>query len=115
MLSQFCVATLSLLLFKTVVAQHIVRQVPTWAGFDALKYWFVFGDSYSWTSFDVNGPQPNATNPLGNPAYASITTCNGPNYVDYLTTRYNGSFLQTYKYVCQFHGTCMFEILLTIS
>lgn len=105
MLSRASVTTLFLLLSDAVVAQHSVRQAPTWVGFDALKYWFAFGDSYSWTSFDVDGLQPNASNPLGNPAYASITTSNGPNYVDYLTTSYNASFIQTYKYVYYFPCT----------
>lgn len=30
--------------------------------------------------------QPNATDPLGNPAYPGYTATNGPNWVDFLTT-----------------------------
>jgi hypothetical protein len=42
----------------------------------AILLWFVgggadcrSGDSYTQTGFDVNGAQPNAANPFGNPAY----------------------------------------------
>lgn len=56
---------------------------------------FTFGSSYTWTGFDIYGEQPSVANPLGNPAYATLTGCNGPNWVDFLTTTYNASFLQT--------------------
>lgn len=34
--------------------------------------------------------------PLGNPAYASYTSSDGPNWVDYLTVQYNDSLVLTY-------------------
>ena len=34
---------------------------------------------------------------MGNPAYPGITSANGPNYVDFLSTTYNRSFIQTYN------------------
>lgn len=36
-------------------------------------------------------------NPLGNPPYPGWTSSNGPNWVGFLTTKYNASVLQTYN------------------
>jgi len=58
---------------------------------------FVFGDSYTTTGFNVTLAQPNAANPLGNPPYPGYTAVNGPNWVDFLTTTYNQSFIETYN------------------
>lgn len=55
------------------------------------------GDSYSQTGFDPTQAQPSAGIPLGNPAYPGYTSSNGPNYIDYLTTTYNATFLETYN------------------
>ena len=55
------------------------------------------GDSYTTTVFDIHGEQPNPSNPLGNPSYPGTTSCNGPNWVDFLTTTYNESYIQTYN------------------
>ncbi|KAI9881537.1 MAG: hypothetical protein M1830_000100 [Pleopsidium flavum] len=55
------------------------------------------GDSYTSTVFDIHGQQPNPSNPLGNPPYPGSTSCNGPNWVDFLTTTYNQSYIQTYN------------------
>lgn len=55
------------------------------------------GDSYTSTSFNIHGPQPNPQNPLGNPAYPGATSADGPNYVDFLTTTYNQSFIRTFN------------------
>ena len=41
--------------------------------------------------------QPTPTNPLGNPPYPGWTASNGPNWVDYLTTKYNESLVLTYN------------------
>lgn len=46
----------------------------------------------------MNGAQPNPANPLGNPIYPGATSANGPNYVDFLTTTYNRSYIQTYNF-----------------
>lgn len=56
------------------------------------------GDSYTSTGFDVHGAQPNPSNRLGNPAYPGATSSNGPNYVDFLSTTYNQSYIQTYNF-----------------
>lgn len=56
------------------------------------------GDSYTSTGFQVHGEQPNPSNPLGNPAYPGSTSANGPNYVDFLTTTYNQSYIQNYNF-----------------
>jgi len=55
----------------------------------------VFGDSYSTTGFNDTLAQPSQANPLGNPAYPGYTATNGPNWVDFLTTTYNATFLET--------------------
>lgn len=69
-------------------------------GFKNLDYLFVFGDSYTQTGFNItNGsPLPSPSNPLGNPTYPGWTSTNGPNWVDYITTTYNQSLLQTYNF-----------------
>ena len=46
----------------------------------------------------MDGLQPGPGNPLGNPAYPGATSSNGPNYVDFLSTTYNESFIQTYNF-----------------
>ena len=44
--------------------------------------------------------QPTRNNPLGNPTYPGLTAANGPNWVDYLTVKYNTSLLLTYNLAC---------------
>lgn len=56
------------------------------------------GDSYTTTSFNISGEQPDPSNSLGNPPYPGVTSSNGPNYVDFLTTTYNESYIQTYNF-----------------
>ncbi|KAI4845835.1 hypothetical protein E4T44_05406 [Aureobasidium sp. EXF-8845] len=65
---------------------------PGWTG---IKHIFAFGDSYTTTGFNVSLTQPGPGNPLGNPTYPGYTSSNGPNYIDYLTTTYNKSFIET--------------------
>jgi phospholipase/lecithinase/hemolysin len=45
----------------------------------------------------VTGDQPTPTNPLGNPPYPGFTASNGPNWVDYITVKYNNSLILTYN------------------
>ena len=56
------------------------------------------GDSYTDTGFDINGAQPSADNPLGNPSYPSHTMSGGPNYIDFLTMKYNNSLVLSYNF-----------------
>jgi phospholipase/lecithinase/hemolysin len=56
---------------------------------------FVFGDSYTRTGFNISLAQPSRENPLGNPAYPGYTSSNGPNWIDFLTTTHNRSFIST--------------------
>ena len=56
------------------------------------------GDSYTDTGFDINGAQPSVENPLGNPAYPSHTQSGGPNYIDFLTVKYNNSLVLSYNF-----------------
>ncbi|KAK7032147.1 hypothetical protein VNI00_013321 [Paramarasmius palmivorus] len=62
------------------------------------NYWFSFGDSYTSTSFDINGAKPAPGNPLGNPAYPGGTTTGGENWIDYNTARLNKSLTLTYNF-----------------
>lgn len=62
------------------------------------QYFFTFGDSYSQTGFDVSREKPNAANPFGNPTYPGWTTTGGPNWLGYLTTKYNASTIYTYNF-----------------
>lgn len=60
------------------------------------------GDSYTDAGFNPTGPQPNATYPLGNPFSNSSTPpyhtfTNGPNWIEYLTFKYNESLVDTYN------------------
>ncbi|KAL8870591.1 MAG: hypothetical protein Q9174_003396 [Haloplaca sp. 1 TL-2023] len=60
------------------------------------------GDSYTDTGFDPTGVQPNDTYPLGNPFTDSSTRpyhtfTNGPNWIEYLTFKYNDSQIDTYN------------------
>lgn len=61
-------------------------------------FYFSFGDSYTTTSFNINGVQPAPGNPLGNPAYGTGTVAGGPTYVNFLTTKYNSSFVANYNF-----------------
>jgi phospholipase/lecithinase/hemolysin len=57
----------------------------------------ISGDSYTQTGYNATLTQPTPTNPLGNPTYPGYTSSNGPNWVDYLTVKYNASTLLTYN------------------
>ncbi|KAI4207919.1 MAG: hypothetical protein LQ346_000256 [Caloplaca aetnensis] len=70
----------------------VTRQIgKVWPGWPGVRYLFTF------TSFNIHGAQPSPDNPLGNPAYPGATSSNGPNYVDFLTTTYNQSFIETFN------------------
>ncbi|MCJ1250433.1 hypothetical protein MMC30_007661 [Trapelia coarctata] len=68
-----------------------------WHGWGKVEKLFPFGDSYTTTSFNLSSTQPGPGNPLGNPLYPGATSSNGPNWVDYLMTTYNKSFVETYN------------------
>ncbi|KAI9824401.1 MAG: hypothetical protein M1832_001936 [Thelocarpon impressellum] len=55
-------------------------------------YLFTFGDSYTSTDFRHDGPQPNASNPLGNPAQPT------KNWVYHLATAFNSSLTFSFNY-----------------
>jgi len=73
------------------------KASPAWPGWNGIKNAFIFGDSYTTTGFNVSLTQPTPTNPLGNPTYPGYTASNGPNWVDYLTVKYNASTVLTYN------------------
>ncbi|KAK5683616.1 hypothetical protein LTS10_005149 [Elasticomyces elasticus] len=66
-----------------------------WPGWEGISHMVVFGDSYTTTGFNDTLAQPSRANPLGNPSYPGYTATNGPNWVDFLTTTYNATFLET--------------------
>ncbi|KAI1338786.1 carbohydrate esterase family 16 protein [Xylariaceae sp. FL0016] len=73
------------------------KVTENWPEWGSIKHAFIFGDSYTQTGFNYTLTPPSPSNPLGNPAYPGYTASNGPNWVDYLTYKYNGSFLKTYN------------------
>ncbi|KAI1811984.1 hypothetical protein GGS20DRAFT_592349 [Poronia punctata] len=73
------------------------RGASTWVGWENIKKAFIFGDSYTQTGFDYTQAQPSESNPFGNPTYPGWTSSNGPNWVSYLTFKYNASTLLTYN------------------
>ncbi|KIH95309.1 hypothetical protein SPBR_03948 [Sporothrix brasiliensis 5110] len=69
-----------------------------WPGWKGIQYAFIFGDSYTQTGFNYSiTPTPSIDNPLGNPPYPGWTSSNGPNWVGFLSTKYNASRLRTYN------------------
>ncbi|CAG8140103.1 unnamed protein product [Penicillium salamii] len=60
-------------------------------------YLFTFGDSYTQTNFNVNGTQPSAANPMGNPTLGTGTTGGGINWVGDLATVNNASLVLSYN------------------
>ncbi|PPQ96397.1 hypothetical protein CVT26_004999 [Gymnopilus dilepis] len=68
------------------------------SGTGKANYWFGFGDSYSQTQFNISGPLPNLSNPIGNPPFPGYSATGGANWVGYLTATYNNSLLFTYNY-----------------
>jgi hypothetical protein len=56
------------------------------------------GDSLSSIEYDVNGPPPDESNPIGNPPYPGWTTSGGANWVGYLSTEYNQSTVLTHDF-----------------
>ena len=77
------------------ICVHLVSQSSKRKRFYRLKN--RSGDSYTTTGFNDTGVQPTPTNPLGNPTYPGYTAANGPNWVDFLTVKYNESKLLTYN------------------
>ncbi|KAI0593252.1 hypothetical protein F4775DRAFT_523188 [Biscogniauxia sp. FL1348] len=71
-----------------------------WTGWSDIKHAFIFGDSYTQTGFNYTSTAPSASNPLGNPTSPVYgwTSSNGPNWVYYLTFKYNASLVQTYNF-----------------
>ncbi|KAK5626307.1 hypothetical protein RRF57_002022 [Xylaria bambusicola] len=73
------------------VHQHSGGAEKRWVGWENIKNAFIFA------GFDYTSTQPSAVNPLGNPTYPGWTSSNGPNWVGYLTFKYNASSLLTYN------------------
>ncbi|SPJ72286.1 related to cellulose-binding GDSL lipase/acylhydrolase [Fusarium torulosum] len=76
-----------------VVAQSVAPQAAS-----SVDYLFTFGDSYSQTWFDVNGEQPSASNPIGNPPFPGWTAAGGANWVGSMVTEQNNSLVLLYNF-----------------
>ncbi|KAF2234424.1 carbohydrate esterase family 16 protein [Viridothelium virens] len=94
-LSSFSITLL--LLASSVSSSPVQRRAKYWSGFKGVQKWFSFGDSYTQTGFVPTGAQPSPSNPFGNPAYPGYTSSNGPNWLDFVTTTYNESFIDVYN------------------
>ncbi|KAF2164492.1 carbohydrate esterase family 16 protein [Zasmidium cellare ATCC 36951] len=93
----------------TVVgATPVKRQQPQ---SNPILHFFVFGDSYSSSGFNETSPAPSISQPLGfpplgtspddllgNPLIANQTSSNGPNWVEFLTARWNTTTTLTYDF-----------------
>ncbi|KAL8687271.1 MAG: hypothetical protein Q9218_006510 [Villophora microphyllina] len=81
---------------QTYEAQSTTKAWSGWPNIDKL---FVFGASYAGTGFNwlPPNPAPSPSNPLGNSVRGG-TSSNGPNFVTYLTTTFNASFIETYNF-----------------
>lgn len=95
-----CFATISSLVAavsipRTGAGHGLEHSALHWPGWSDITNMVVFGDSYSTTGFNDTMAQPSHANPLGNPAYPGYTASNGPNWVDFMTTTYNETFLKT--------------------
>ncbi|KAK4503901.1 hypothetical protein PRZ48_004816 [Zasmidium cellare] len=89
-------ATILLAFAGVAVASPGWRFWPgPFTGWSTITHIISFGDSYTQTGFDPNGTQPSRANPLGNPAYPGDTSSNGPNWIDFLTTTWNRTFVET--------------------
>ncbi|KAL8724706.1 MAG: hypothetical protein Q9166_007794 [cf. Caloplaca sp. 2 TL-2023] len=87
---------------SSTLTKATVTCEATWAGWKGVEKIFSFGDSYTDTGFNPTGSQPNDTYPLGNPFSNSSTPpyrtfTNGPNWIEYLTFKYNESQIDTYN------------------
>jgi hypothetical protein len=97
------VFTLMTLLFTTYSVGRARRNQiiqPTcgyWEGWHKVEHLFTFGDSWTSTGFIPYGPQPNASNLIGNPPFPGFTSTNGPNWFEHLITRYNESAVNSYN------------------
>ncbi|KAH7014100.1 uncharacterized protein B0I36DRAFT_255353 [Microdochium trichocladiopsis] len=74
-------------------------STPNWKGLAKIKYAFTLPnpDNLFLAGFNFTGTPPAVGNPLGNPPYPGWTSANGPNWVDFLTVKYNTSQLLTYN------------------
>jgi len=62
------------------------------------KYLFVFGDSFTFTNFSIDGAKPSPSNPMGNPPPPGDTFCGGLAWPGYLATEFNTSVTLTFNF-----------------
>lgn len=78
--------------------QHGASRHSAWPGWPGIKTIVAFGDSHTETGFDLDGIQPNPSNPIGNPPLPGRTANFGPNYLVHMTATLNESFIETYNF-----------------
>ncbi|KAJ4387613.1 hypothetical protein N0V93_008209 [Gnomoniopsis smithogilvyi] len=87
------------MVFAYLAISHLaVGFAAAAVGINGFTNLFTFGDSYTSIDFQVSGAQPNASNPIGNPALPGVDTDNGYNWVGYLVTTYNDSLVLAYDF-----------------
>lgn len=69
----------------------LYRPGPHWHGWSSTSHVIVFGDSWTMTDYHPDGERATIENPLGNPGWPGITSTAGPNWVGYLTYKFNDS------------------------
>lgn len=84
--------------FRKIAAGLALAGLALQAQAQETRYFFVFGDSYSSTGFDIAGEKPSAANPFGNPALPGNTQSGGHTWVGYLATSYNSTLVLTYNF-----------------
>jgi phospholipase/lecithinase/hemolysin len=89
----------------------ISLTTPTASAQEQLLHFFVFGDSYTDSGFNISGPQPSPSQPFGNPSVGTSpddllgnrditnkTSANGPLWTQYLTVIYNTTTTLLYDF-----------------
>lgn len=76
---------------RPYAAFHRGSHWPGWSGIDHL---IVFGDSWTTTATELDGPMPSPENPFGNPDFPGAVSTNGPNWLGYFVTLYNETFVK---------------------
>lgn len=69
-----------------------------WPGWTGIKHMVVFGDSYTATGFKGNRGDPNEDNPFGNPEWPGDTSSGAANWIDFLVTSYNQTFIKAVNF-----------------
>ncbi|KAK3370785.1 hypothetical protein B0T24DRAFT_650062 [Lasiosphaeria ovina] len=89
---------LAQLSFLLVAAGAAVAAPVSQAAITGTKYFFVFGDSYTSSGFNINGAKPSASNPMGNPPLPGNTQSGGLTWAGFLASQLNTSLTLTFNF-----------------